>query len=60
MRTWLRSLVNAVLGKVPGKTSRLDTAAATGVAGPGVPTPVIQCASIGQNRAGNAGERTRS
>jgi hypothetical protein len=26
MRTWLRSLVNAVLGKVPGKTSRLDTA----------------------------------
>jgi hypothetical protein len=26
MRTWLRSLVNAVLGKVPGKTSRPDTA----------------------------------
>jgi hypothetical protein len=26
MRTWLRSLVNAFLGKVPGKTSRLDTA----------------------------------
>jgi hypothetical protein len=26
MRTWLRSLVNAVLGKDPGKTSRLDTA----------------------------------
>jgi hypothetical protein len=26
MRTWLRSLVNAILGKVPGKTSRLDTA----------------------------------
>ena len=26
MRTWLRSLVDAVLGKVPGKTSRLDTA----------------------------------
>jgi hypothetical protein len=24
--TWLRSLVNAFLGKVPGKTSRLDTA----------------------------------
>ena len=26
MRAWLRSLVNAILGKVPGKTSRLDTA----------------------------------
>ena len=26
MRTWLRSLVNAILGKVPGKTSRPDTA----------------------------------
>ena len=26
MPTWLRSLVNAVLGKVPGKTSRPDTA----------------------------------
>jgi hypothetical protein len=26
MRTWLRSLVNAILGKVPGKTNRLDTA----------------------------------
>jgi hypothetical protein len=26
MRTWLRSLVNAALGKVPGKTSRPDTA----------------------------------
>ena len=26
VRTWLRSLVNAVLGKVPGKTSRPDTA----------------------------------
>jgi hypothetical protein len=26
MRTWLRSLVDAILGKVPGKTSRLDTA----------------------------------
>jgi hypothetical protein len=26
MRTWLRSLVNAILGKVPGKTSRSDTA----------------------------------
>ena len=26
MRTWLRSLVNAILGKVPGKTGRLDTA----------------------------------
>jgi hypothetical protein len=26
MRIWLRSLVNAILGKVPGKTSRLDTA----------------------------------
>jgi hypothetical protein len=26
MRTWLRSLVNAVLGRVPGKTSRPDTA----------------------------------
>jgi hypothetical protein len=26
MPTWLRSLVNAILGKVPGKTSRLDTA----------------------------------
>ena len=25
MRTWLRSLVNAILGKVPGKTSRPDT-----------------------------------
>ena len=25
-RTWLRSLVNAVFGKVPGKTSRPDTA----------------------------------
>jgi hypothetical protein len=26
MPTWLRSLVNAFLGKVPGKTSRIDTA----------------------------------
>ena len=26
MRTWLCSLVNAILGKVPGKTGRLDTA----------------------------------
>jgi hypothetical protein len=26
MRTWLRSVVNAILGKVPGKSSRLDTA----------------------------------
>ena len=26
MPTWLRSLFNAFLGKVPGKTSRLDTA----------------------------------
>jgi hypothetical protein len=26
MPTWLRSLVNAFLGKVPGKTSRPDTA----------------------------------
>jgi hypothetical protein len=26
MTVWLRSLVNAILGKVPGKTSRLDTA----------------------------------
>jgi hypothetical protein len=26
MRAWLHSLVNAVLGKVPGKTSRPDTA----------------------------------
>jgi hypothetical protein len=26
MRTWLRSVVDAFLGKVPGKTSRLDTA----------------------------------
>lgn len=26
MWDWLRSVVNAVLGKAPGKTSRLDTA----------------------------------
>ena len=26
MPTWLRSLVNTILGKVPGKISRLDTA----------------------------------
>jgi hypothetical protein len=26
MPIWLRSLVNAFLGKVPGKTSRVDTA----------------------------------
>jgi hypothetical protein len=26
MPTWLRSLVNAFLGKVQGKTGRLDTA----------------------------------
>jgi hypothetical protein len=26
MPTWLRSLVNAFLGKVQGKTSRVDTA----------------------------------
>jgi hypothetical protein len=26
IRARLRSLVNAILGKVPGKTSRLDTA----------------------------------
>jgi hypothetical protein len=26
MRIWLRSLVNVILGKVPGKTSQLDTA----------------------------------
>src|ERR1700677_2759107 len=26
MRTWLSSLVNAILGRIPGKISRLDTA----------------------------------
>jgi hypothetical protein len=26
MRTWCRSVVDTVLGRVPGKTSRLDTA----------------------------------
>jgi hypothetical protein len=26
MRTWRRSVINAILGKVPGKTSRPDTA----------------------------------
>jgi hypothetical protein len=26
MRTWLRSFVNAILGTVPGKTGRTDTA----------------------------------
>jgi hypothetical protein len=26
MRTWLRSVFNAMLGKVPGRTGRLDTA----------------------------------
>ena len=26
MRTWLSSLINTILGRVPGKTSRLDTA----------------------------------
>ena len=26
MRTWLRSVVDAILGRVPGKTSRPDTA----------------------------------
>ena len=26
MQTWLRSLVNAIVGKVPGKTGRLNTA----------------------------------
>ena len=26
MRTWLHSLLNTILGKVPGKTSRPDTA----------------------------------
>jgi hypothetical protein len=26
MRTWLRSVINAILGRVPGKNSRLDTA----------------------------------
>ena len=26
MRTWLRSVVDTILGRVPGKTSRLDTA----------------------------------
>jgi hypothetical protein len=26
MRVWLRSVVNAILGLVPGKTGRLDTA----------------------------------
>jgi hypothetical protein len=26
MRTWLRSVVDAILGRIPGKTSRLDTA----------------------------------
>jgi hypothetical protein len=29
MRTSLRSLINAMLGKVPGKTNRLDTATRT-------------------------------
>ena len=29
MPTWLRSWVNAFLGRVPGKTSRLDTATRT-------------------------------
>ena len=26
MRIWLRSVVNLILGQVPGKTSRVDTA----------------------------------
>jgi hypothetical protein len=26
MRTWLSSLINAILGRIPGKTSYLDTA----------------------------------
>jgi hypothetical protein len=26
MTTWLRSVINTILGRVPGKTSRLDTA----------------------------------
>jgi hypothetical protein len=26
MRTWLSSLINAIMGRIPGKTSRLDTA----------------------------------
>jgi hypothetical protein len=26
MRTWLSSLINTILGRVPGKTGRLDTA----------------------------------
>ena len=26
MRTWLHSVIDTILGKVPGKTSRLDTA----------------------------------
>ena len=26
MRTWFRSVIDTVLGRVPGKTSRLDTA----------------------------------
>ena len=26
MRTWLRSVVDTILGRVPGKTGRLDTA----------------------------------
>ena len=26
MQTWLRSLVNTILGKAPGRTGRLDTA----------------------------------
>jgi hypothetical protein len=26
MRAWLRSVVDAILGRIPGKTSRLDTA----------------------------------
>jgi hypothetical protein len=26
MRTWLHSVVDTILGKIPGKTSRLDTA----------------------------------
>jgi hypothetical protein len=45
MRTWLRSLVNAIVGKVPGKNSRLDTAtrmamdAFSNCRGPSLPGP---------------------
>jgi hypothetical protein len=71
MRTWLRSLVKAVLGKVPGKTSWLDTATRMMIDADfsdrrdpsrwaQYQPPLSSAQASGRTGPANAGERTKS